>query len=248
MGVSLNLRVIDRRYGALHSDHIHKNLVEGPIAMAWAKIPTSWIRSKSKLLDFTWRKNKSDATAALIILMALAIRLNQKNQSGKQHKFVSVSYDDLQLFTGLSRIKVSAALRLLEAAGILTIRRHKRTNRYMMNDILKAGCWAQLPQTHLVQNGTLVFAKFQLRHRNELNALKLYLLLVAYRNAHGNFTAIGYDRICEISGLLRNDVMSACALLINFELITVEEHDTIAHTAGRPHKRYRICGLDKLSR
>lgn len=214
--------------------------------MPWAKIPTLWIRSGQKLALLSWQKHRSDATAALIILIALAIRLNQTNGKGKQRTAVSISYDELQSLTGISRAKISAGIRLLEGNEIVAVRKRNKRNRYQLSGVTTPGSWAQLPQSQLLQNGTLLFAKFQLRQRNELHALKLYLLLIAYRNNKANFTAIGYEKICEIGGMQRNDILRAASLLINYDLITVQEQDPIPGTIGRPHKRYRICGLDRL--
>jgi len=79
--------------------------------------------------------------------------------------------------------------------------------------------------------------------RNELNALKLYMLLIAYRYAKVNFTAIGYEKICDISGIRRNDIPLARALLINFDLVRPEEGEPVKGQIGRPHTRYKIRGL-----
>lgn len=51
--------------------------------MAWAKIPTAWVIHESKLARFSWKQHGSDATAALILLIALAIRYNQSNTGKK---------------------------------------------------------------------------------------------------------------------------------------------------------------------
>jgi hypothetical protein len=216
--------------------------------MAWAKIPTSWIIREAKLSLLMWRKEKSNATAALILLIALAIRFNQSNTGrtvgrGRRRTSFRESYDKMQSFTGLSRAKISAGLRLLDEMNIVTISRAKRMNQYTLRGITEDGKWAQVPQTHLLNSGTLLFSKFQLRHRNELNALKLYLLLIAYRNTSANFASIGYDKICNISGIARNDIPSALSLLINLDLVRIEQDDPVSGNPGRPHNRYRICGL-----
>jgi hypothetical protein len=215
--------------------------------MAWAKLPTAWIR-ELKLQRFTWRDEKSDATAALILLVALAIRLNLSNigksvDGEARRASFRESYDNLHAFTGLSRAKISAGLRLLERLEIVRRTREKRMNCYTLNDLESDTAWGQLPQSHLLDSGTFVFSKFQLRHRNELNALKLYLLLIAYRFVKGNFTAIGYEKICEISGMMRNDIPQARALLINYDLIRVEEGEPMNGQTGRPHTRYKVRGL-----
>jgi DNA-binding transcriptional ArsR family regulator len=216
--------------------------------MDWARIPTAWIIREEKLSLLTWRQEKSSATAALILLIALAIRLNQSNDGrmvdrDRQRTSFRESYNELQSFTGLSRAKISAGLRLLNQMKIVTISRVKRMNQYTLRDIVEDGKWAKVPQTHLLNGKTLLFSKFQLRHRHELNALKLYLLLIAYRDRRTNFAVIGYDKICKISGVMRNDISSALSLLMHLDLVRVKQDDPVNGNSGRPHNCYRIRGL-----
>lgn len=216
--------------------------------MAWAKIPTAWIREDQQLPDLSWGQFGSDGAAALMVLIALAIRLNQSNTQREEGtgfaSSVDVSYDNLQALTELSRTKVAGGLRVLEQFGIVETTRNGRSNRYELAGISESGKWSQLPQTYLLTatEGLRGFSRFQLRHRNELNALKLYFLFLAYRNAKGNFTALGYDKISEISGLMRGDIAQGVGLLINHELVRVAQSDADG-VSGRPHNRYVIRGL-----
>lgn len=216
--------------------------------MAWAKIPTAWITHDSKLPGFSWKQHGSNATAALILFIALAIRLNQskigkKVGQDRSRPSFRASYENLQTLTALSRAKIAAGLHFLKELEMINVSRKGRMNQYLLRGITEYGNWAQLPQTHLLGPGGLPFSKFQLRHRNELNALKLYLLLLAYRNTKTNFTALGYDKICDLSGLMKNDVPPALSLLINLDLVRVEQDEPINGEVGRPHNRYRIRGL-----
>lgn len=216
--------------------------------MAWAKIPTAWVREDLRLPDLSWRQFGSDGTAALMVLIALAIRLNQSNMKREDDtgfgSNVEVSYDNLEELTELSRTKLAAGLRILEQFSIIETTRNGRSNRYVLPGIGEAGKWSQLPQTYLLTatEGLRGFSRFQLRHRNELNALKLYFLLLAYRNAKGNFTAVGYEKISELSGLMRGDISGAVSLLINHDLIRVSQSDGDG-VAGRPYNQYKIRGL-----
>ena len=217
--------------------------------MAWAKIPTAWVRDDLGLRDFTWREQGADATAALILLIALAIRSNQANRIEDVTQRGVYTYDNLHALTLLSRAKIATGLRLLEKHKIITVARNKRTNQYTLPGISEGGKWAQLPQSYLLVGRVLKgFSGFQLRHRTELNALKLYLLLLAYRDVKGNFTAIGYERICELTGFTRNDVVRARSLLISLELITFnlvffEKHEQLNDDFTRASSRYRILGF-----
>lgn len=177
------------------------------------------------------------------------VRLNQSNAKREEGAAlaasVEVSYDNLQALTELSRTKVAVGLRVLEQFGIVQTTKNGRSNRYAVAGISESGKWSQLPQTYLLTatEGLRGFSRFQLRHRNELNALKLYFLFVAYRNAKGNFTALGYEKISELSGVMRGDISGAVSLLINHDLIRVSQSDGDG-AAGRPYNQYKIRGLN----
>jgi hypothetical protein len=216
--------------------------------MAWAKIPTRWIIQDSKLSQLTWDKHGSDATAALILLISLAIMFNRSNigKGGKREypaRGFHASYEKLRDFTGLSRAKIAAGLSLLRWLQVIDVEQYGRRNWYSLTGVLKAGQWGQLPQTHLLRTASFAFRKFQLRHPNEMNALKLYLVLLAYRNVRGNFTAIGYEKICQVTGMEWKDVGLALELLRDFDLVHIEEGEPRESQLGRPYNRYRVRGL-----
>lgn len=98
--------------------------------------------------------------------------------------------------------------------------------------------------THLLTatEGLRGLSRFQLRHRNELYALKLYFLFLAFWNARANFAAIGYEKIIEISGGSRGDISAAGSLLIHQDLIRVSQPETDG-AAGHPRSRYMILRL-----
>jgi hypothetical protein len=62
-----------------------------------------------------------------------------------------------------------------------------------------------------------------------------------FRHAKGNFTAVGYEKISELSGLMRGDISAAVSLLINHDLIRVSQSDGDG-VAERPYNQHKICG------
>lgn len=98
--------------------------------------------------------------------------------------------------------------------------------------------------THLLTatEGLRGFPRSPLRHRNELHALKLYLLFLAFCNVRANFAAIGYEKIIEASGVSRGDISGAGSLLIHQDLIRVSQSQSNG-AAGHPHNRYMILRL-----
>jgi hypothetical protein len=219
--------------------------------MAWAKIPTQWIVHAQRLPELSWREYKSDATASLILLMALSIELNLCNrrrettQTGNPTA-LSKTYDELQTVTGLSRAKISAGISLLRELGIVQVTKSENRNVYALPSVGIPGEWAQLPQSRILVSGELrPFSRYLLRARNELNALKLYFVVLAYRNNRSNLASVGYDKICEVSGMARNDIAPARSLLINDDLIRLSQSDMERDGEGHPHNRYYIMGLDR---
>jgi hypothetical protein len=94
--------------------------------MAYAKFPSAWLGNADTcpLKDLEWRKHRTQATAALVLLMALSIRLNQaqrdRQRGEKRRTNVSVTYDDLQAMTGFARATISKGLMLLQGMSATT--------------------------------------------------------------------------------------------------------------------------------
>jgi hypothetical protein len=219
--------------------------------MAWAKIPSKSIRD-AKLKEFSWSSCKSDATAALILLIALSICSNRSNrltEDGKpQDGYFGATYDVLGNWTWLSRIKISNGLQLLKKHGLILIRRVGRKSEYQLSEIHQPGHWAQLPQTYLTRDGAIRgFSKYKLRSKSELNALKLYLVILSYRDSRDNTASISYTRACEVTGMTRGEMSTALSHLIADELIVVSQKGSSDSGVGHPHNRYRVCGINSIS-
>jgi hypothetical protein len=79
-----------------------------------------------------------------------------------------------------------------------------------------------------------------------LNAMKLYILFLAYRNHRFDTTAIGYEAIMEHTGMRRADIPDAFSLLVSHELVRAS--DEIDEREQDKSKRYRVLGLGRLIR
>jgi hypothetical protein len=182
----------------------------------WVRLPTDWINSGG-LKAFRWEASKgSNNTAALMCLMVLAHYTN--SESG----FVIATYDNLELSTGLSRAKISAGLNVLQNQQIIERNVLGHRSRYALKQYEPIG-WAKLPAKRLYHNHTVAFfSELHLRKPAELNALKLYFLIVARRGRDTNLANISYDKIHEYSGIDRNRIKSALSLLIANGMVHVE--------------------------
>lgn len=223
---------------------------------AWAKFPTAWLSlvaaiedAPPPLRELDWRGHRTSAVAALILLMALAIRLNQSRkgrelQAGIEN-VVSVTWDDLQQMSGFARATVGKGLSLLEAIGAIKTEKKGRSSYYELNGVGTRGGWCQLPQDELLSaDGTLTHLKGVTTNRVVLNAMKIYVLLMALRNQRFNTTSVSYEGICKRTGIRRADVSSALGYLTALELIGVSE-DLDARKEDMS-RRYKINGLTSI--
>jgi hypothetical protein len=221
--------------------------------MSFAKFPSAWLGKADNcpLKDLEWRKYRTQATAALILLMALSIRLNQaqrgRQRGEKRLTKVSVTYDDLRAMTGFARATISKGLMLLQGMGAIAIDNESRASVYELNGVETPGCFCQLPQSYLLWNSNDELRRLRqlpTKFRVGLNAMKLYVLMLKYRNQAYNTTAIGYEAIMKHTGMRREDIPEAMGMLSALELARAsDDSDPREHDKS---KRYRIIGLTNL--
>lgn len=240
--------------------------------MSWAKMPSAWLRPivpdvsevtpsgsltvsdhPSEIYPLTalgWRKDGSSSMAALMLLIALSIRLNQSfrgipsNHAKPRHTAVAVTFDELQRMTGFARGSVSSGLGLLEDLGAIKRVKIGRANHYELIGVDRAGGWCQLPQSKLLRADGSLSIKLLERKRSTLHALKIYILLAALRNQQFNTAAISYSGIMKWTGLRRADIGPALQILIAWELIGVSDEIDQRHLSDEDRsKRYRLIGL-----
>jgi DNA-binding transcriptional ArsR family regulator len=102
------------------------------------------------LTALTWRDHRTQGTASLILLIALAIKLNLSHRKApfeKQNASVAVTYDELQAMTGFARATISKSLMLLQGMNAIRIRKEGRTSVYELPEVEVNGQYCQLPQT-----------------------------------------------------------------------------------------------------
>ena len=237
--------------------------------MSWAKMPSGWMRPKLReeegfvgaalgpkphypLTELSWQRHKGTAIAAVLVLMALSIRLNQ---SHKEVAFepnaaplceVAVSIDDLRDMTGLARITISNALMLLEGLEAISRQLVGRKNVYTLRGVESNadGTWSCLPQGVLLTAGELILKKLP-RNRNTLHALKVYMVLLRLRSTREQTTAVSYDGLVKWSGVRREEVHNALGTLSTLNLIWVSFERDGRH-AKDTSQRYAIVGLGRV--
>jgi hypothetical protein len=131
-------------------------------------------------------------------------------------------------------------------ADLKIISKDKNRSHYRIISLDVPGSWGKLPQQWLMKQPGHIFGSFSLRSKSELDALKIYLLLLAFRNDINNYAHIGYAKITEYTGVSAKNLKKAKSHLINLDLIHMEyDSDYAFEKASRPPLRYKILGLQK---
>lgn len=227
--------------------------------MAWAQLPTRWLLEPprqgepSPLAELHWRDHRAGGIAALLVLITLATRLNELNRAlsyedgANRTNKVQVTWDDLQQTTGFARATIGKAIMLLEAWGAICVEKVGRASRYELLGVEADGGWCKLPQSFLEENGDPIS-----RFRNlpasliGLNALKLYVALLALRSKEYQTTSISFNGITRWTGIRREDIRKAWAYLDGQQLAAISYSRDARHNklAGDDQsQRYAIYGL-----
>lgn len=241
------------------------------MVMAWAKIPSTWARVKipSATLDsndvldedsFTqlpglsairWKTHGSAGTAAIMVLIALAIISNQRQREDgiRKDNKVQITYNDIANMTGFSRAIISKALRILRDVSAISVTREGKKCVYTLLGIESDGKWCALPQAFIL-DGADYLKKFKgiceiIRRPSSLFAMKLYMLLLAFRERRSNTTRISYDVITSYTGMRREDISTAWQILLAAGLGYLADDTEVPLKKGeRNHNRYKIRGLN----
>lgn len=226
--------------------------------MAWAKFPTAWlVQPKAEtrtypLAELDWSGHRMTGIAALLLLITLSIRLNQARRPGtfdqNQHaNVVAVTWKDLQKSVGVAPATLGKAISLLEAWGAIAVKKVGRSAHYQLVGVETVGHWCKLPQTFLEANGDPVSRFKDLPGTLlGLNALKLYVVLIALRSSHYETTALSFTAITKWTGIRREDIRKAWGFLESQQLAAISpywDHRHSTQDAADRSQRYAIVGL-----
>lgn len=208
----------------------------------YVRVPTDWIRDQSNPLlhVFSW---KGESKAGNIAALMLYIAMNQ-NVPEKKGAHVKLTYTKLSDITSLSRAKVAEGLKLLEGIGLVEKEKQGRSNSYHIVNRDNRQGWGQLPAKSLYDDEQIKpFLHFKLRTRAELNALKLYLLIIAFRSNQKNCTIISYEKIYQYTGISERHIFAGLSLLITLDMIRVDKKLIDKDTEKRMNV-YWLVGLN----
>lgn len=218
----------------------------------FVKMPTSWITDKDMpgLSQLRWGgQDNAEKVAALMLYIAIVHNVNSEpNREYSEAGFAKLSYSDFEKIVGLSRAKIAGGLKILEGLKIVEINKASKTSVYQLVNFDPKRGWAKLPYRNFYHDGCIkVFEEFHLRKKNELNALKMYLLIASFRDNESNLTFISYEKIHQYTGIPEKDIRSAISLLVNFNLLQVDKaraSEGDGEAAKTKSKNiYRLIGL-----
>lgn len=216
----------------------------------WVRMPSYWVKDQESLLlrNFKWSgPSKSDQIAALMLFVVLNHHANDiTTTSFKELGLCALTYSQLSEISGLSRAKVAGGLRILKDHKLISQVGNGRNNIYKIANFGTQGGWSKLPAKKLYSSDLKKinsFYKFNLRSKNELNALKTYFLIIALRNNEINYAQISYDKISQYTGINRSEIRSAISLLINLGLVHVDVGSSMVNQELTTNM-YRPCYLE----
>jgi hypothetical protein len=204
----------------------------------WVRLPTDWIIQEGGLRRFRWAQDTGSNNIAALMSLAV-IAHHAEDESGNAR----VTYDTFCTATSLSRAKIAGGLAVLEKLEIVSRNELGRSGYGLANYRLQGG-WGKLPADGLYRGDRIdAFEAFHLRRAVELNALKIYFLVVAARNNKTNVAHIGYEKISEHTGIAGNKIKPAISFLAVLSLVYVEQVPSKQSEYGISHA-YRLAHLD----
>ena len=201
--------------------------------LEWTKIPSARFidGDNSPLNEMRWKGDtKSDYIAALMLLIALTHHANDRDSlaNGKLGD-IQISYNKLSELLGISKTKISDGIQILKRLDLIKVSTKRRPNIFTVVGLEDGVRWGKLPAKGLYDK-TLskirVFETFKLRNKVELNALKIYLVIIAFRSSEAGNTKIGYEKIAKYAFMQRNDIKSALSFLVVNDFLQVDSEVT----------------------
>lgn len=209
----------------------------------WSKIPSQWVQLGG-LRNFSARTAGRNA-AALKLYMGIAMFANFKptpliDVGG----FARLSYSELEELCNISRRYVQLGLETLVQKELITVVKVSNANGYLLLNYDVPG-WAKLPKAYLLQKATYSslsrFANMSIRGALHLEALKLYMTLISFRNNSSATALISYDKIENYTAIPRGRVRRSIDVLINHEWISLGSHN-YEESTDKPTNAYILRG------
>ncbi|WP_409275933.1 hypothetical protein [Pseudomonas sp. KCJK9111] len=200
------------------------------MARKFCMCPTWWVRDKDGLSRFSAGKDAGQNIAALKCVLAISTAVDFHTRKAK------LSLSDLETLTGLSRPMVIRGLAKLQGFGIVAVGKDSRVHEYELTVLKNDDHWGKVPYDRILKQ----LRTLPNRGAIPLTALKLYLLLIAYRPNSSETVLIGYDLIEKYLACQRSQIRPALDILYTHTLISVALE---GEERRRRHNAYQVLGL-----
>lgn len=206
----------------------------------WRQLPTQWIQDQ-ELRNLRWSEHGADAVAALMVMLVMAHR-RPLFSDGTNGNDVEITYDDLGRSLSISRSKISKGISLLVQQGWVI----RGNGRSLYHFTASNTPWGKVAvRTLYDQHGAIsAFDGWRLRSPLELDAMKLYFLLIAFRDVRKNYTSMRYHVMSEYTGVQAGKIKGALNFLVVSNLIYVERETRDPFDRTNPANLYRLRGVD----
>lgn len=215
---------------------------------SWKLCPTIKINN-GLLKQFHW--NEGGRAKHLAALMCWVIIAHEADEDG----IARVTYDHFQETTGLGRTSISDGLKVL--LNFKIIERRAKLAHYLLTDFAQPKDdaaeqmieshkrpWGKLPVKRLYSGQKVrIFYAMTRRQKAELDALKLFFLIVARRDRRTNSANMTYDQIVEWAGIPKGRVGAAITVLAANQVVLVSEQVSTKSEFGISNS-YRLIGVD----
>jgi hypothetical protein len=107
---------------------------------------------------------------------------------------------------------------VLNEHGLVSVQRVANANAYSLSGYEALG-WAKIPRRYLLEGGS--FRNLEIRGRIHLEALKIYLSLLTFRQNAFPHVSLTYDKIGEYTGIPRARIRRSLDVLFSHAWISL---------------------------
>lgn len=216
----------------------------------WVMLPTYSIKHDRVLRRFL-PGDLGCSVAALKLYLVIAGHVANPRWGKDDEASLSLSYSQLSEWASVSRSMIGPALGRLGSLVDVESGQGRATNRYRLcgYPIPKGVGWAKLPIGYLLESSNALDV-LSARSRIALAALKLYILLITFRDNASGESRLSYDRIQDYSAVARTDITKAISTLVSLDLVAVRSgRDGFLGEVelGHGHNVYRVHGLRSIA-
>lgn len=200
--------------------------------MKWGSFPSGWVTNQ--VLPGLEARGGLTGTHIGALKLYLAISLAADFHSRR----LEITSDDLTAVTNLSRPMLKRSFNTLKASGILAIHPGRPLTYELLNPTGEV-FFAKLPYGR----ASLALRKLPNRGESVLAALKIYLILLRYRDTFSSDTAMGHEKLQLYTGVRPNLIRSGLDHLVNHALIHIQVDESWSR-GGRQVHRYKLLGYN----